>query len=73
MIQQHHLDQIKQFLDLEKISVTQKIIVNILPKKQDSDFSDKLISVKKELKKKNIELRIIEEGEIDDVKSIDLF
>ena len=60
-------------LDLEKITVLEKITILCYPKKNDKNFKEKFENVEKEMKKisKNIELKVIEEGEIDYVKTID--
>ena len=73
MINQQTLEQIKNFLNLEKISMVQKITIHILPKKEDDGFVIKLEQVKKDLKKisPNIYFEIMEEGEIVNVEQLE--
>jgi hypothetical protein len=78
MIHQKNLDQIKNFLDLEKISVSEKIIIYCFLKEakqiMDLSFVEKVASVEKQLKQQispNIELKIIEEGEIENVEQLE--
>lgn len=66
------LNNISTKLDLEKINMIQRITIYCCPKKLDDKFRKKFSEVEKEVKKisKEIDLKIIEEGEIDYVKGI---
>ena len=75
MINNQTLEQIKNFLDLEKIIAIQKTTIYILPKKDkedDDEFFNKLIQVKKELKNVSpyISVEFMKEGEIDNVEQL---
>jgi len=66
MIDQNQINQIAQFLNLEKINVIQKIELLCFPKVNNDEFKIKVENVKKELKKiPNVDLHIVEEGDID--------
>lgn len=72
-MQRHQLlDSIIKKLDLEKISVLERVTIFCFPKKNDENFRKKFLEVEQEIKKisKEIDLKIIEEGEIDHVKGI---
>jgi len=79
MLNHQNLDQIKNFLNLERISVTQKITINCFLKDpkltKDLTFTEKVLNVENQLKKlsPNIELKIIEEGEILNVEQLEFF
>lgn len=66
-IEKQYLEQIHNFLDLEKIIVQEKTILYLTPKKINKDFNEKLVEVEKYVKQisSKIEIKIIEEGEID--------
>jgi hypothetical protein len=66
------VDSIARKLDLEKINVQERVTIFCFPKKNDENFRKKFLEVEQEVKKisKEIDLKIIEEGEIDHVKSI---
>jgi hypothetical protein len=74
MITENNLDQIKEFLNLEKISVIQKIIILCIPKIEDAEFYIKLEKVKDELKKfgPNVTIQIVSEGDIKDDSLIEV-
>ncbi len=63
MIDQNQLNQIVQFLNLEKIVVRQKIELYGFPKERTEEFEKKLEIVKKQLGN-NVDLKIVNEGEI---------
>ena len=67
------INNISKKLDLEKITVLERVTIFCFPKKNDENFREKFLEVEKEVKKisKVIDLKIIEEGEIDHVKGID--
>ena len=73
MIDNNQLNQIAKKLNLEKISVIQKVEILCFPKKNDKEFKEKFKKVEKDVKKisKQIDLKIVEEGEIDNVKAIE--
>ena len=68
-LDENKLNQIIQVLNLEKIKVVQKIELWLYPNQTDKEFNEKVESLKKELGQKII-LKIIEEGRIEDAKSI---
>jgi hypothetical protein len=60
---QNQLNQIVQFLNLEKILIRQRVELYCFPKEQTEDFQKKLEMVKKELGN-SVDLKIVNEGEI---------
>ena len=63
MIDQNRLNQIVNFLNLEKIVVREKLEVYCFPKEQTEDFYKKVEMVKKDLGN-SIDLKIVNEGEL---------
>ncbi len=72
MINNQQIQQIVQTLNLEKITVLQKINLVCFPTIQDDDFRNKFNEVEKQLKKisQNIELSVCSDAEIDTVKAL---
>ena len=67
MIDQEKLNYISKFLDVEKIYVIQKQSIVCFPKKVDKEFLTKFKKIEEEINKIPFtEIKIIEEGEIDD-------
>jgi len=75
MIDNGGLEKIKTFLDLEKIMALETLTILCLPKYKNPDFEEKCniikTSLKQQLPQTQIIFKIIEEGEIEDVKSIE--
>jgi len=69
VLDQNSLNHIVQILNLEQIIVSQKIELLLFPIKIDDEFNKKVDSLKKELGH-DVILKIVEEGEICNVKSI---
>lgn len=65
------LNQLKNFLNLEKILVIKKIELLCLPKDNNEEFKNKMSYVKKI--HPNIEFKIIEDTEIETELIIDIF
>ena len=72
IITKQQLDKIGTILDLEKIQVIPRENIVCFPKKIDEEFKNKFKEVEAEVKKisRLIDITIIEEGEIDNVKNI---
>jgi|LSQX01.2.fsa_nt_gb hypothetical protein len=64
MIDQNKLNQIIQFLNLEKINVVQKIELYCFPREYSKEFEQKVKTIQKDIGN-NITLKIIYEGEIE--------
>ena len=60
---QNQLNQIVNFLNLEKIVVRQKIELYCFPKEQSEDFHKKVEMIKKDLGN-SVDLKIVNEGEL---------
>lgn len=75
MINNQELEQIKTFLDLEKIMAFETLTILCLPKYKNPEFEEKCNHIKSLLKQRlqetKIIFEIIEKGEIENVKSIE--
>lgn len=65
------INQIKQHLNLDHITVIEKVKIICFPKKLDKSFLKKFNDFKKQLKQPNVELVIGYEGELETTKLIE--
>jgi hypothetical protein len=70
MLDQRKLNYIGTFLDLEKLIVRQKVELLCFLKNNSDEIKKKIDIIKTELGP-SIDLKIVEEGEIDSVKRIE--
>lgn len=61
MIDKNTLNQISLYLDLEKMSVSQKIEILCFPKNNDDDFNKRLEEIKNDFK--GIDFKVVHEIE----------
>jgi len=65
MIDQSKLNEIARFLNLEKMLIRNKLELYCTPNSNDEEFKKRVEIIRKEIGNE-AELKIIEEGEIDD-------